>query len=274
TGRAYIFYNDGSIPTTAATADVIITGEASSYFSRGLTSGDFNADGRTDLVIGAYGYSGSTGRAYIFYNDGSIPTTAATADVIITGEATSQFGVNLTAGDWNADGRTDLVVGANIYSTNTGRAYIFYNDGSIPTTAGTADVTITGEATNNYFGISLTAGDLNADGRTDLVIGAYGYSTNTGRTYIFYNDGSIPTTAATADMTITGSATSQDFGSRIYIADFKSDGIMDLLVGSQQYSTYTGRLYIFTSETASEAELPGTFYLKGTGKMKGTGKLK
>jgi hypothetical protein len=30
------------------------------------------------------GYSTNIGRAYLFYNDGSIPTTAATADVIIT----------------------------------------------------------------------------------------------------------------------------------------------------------------------------------------------
>ncbi|TXH02226.1 MAG: hypothetical protein E6P95_00350, partial [Candidatus Moraniibacteriota bacterium] len=246
TGRAYIFYNDGFISTPAATADVIITGEAFSYFGISLTAGDFNADGKTDLAVGAYGYSTNTGRAHIFYNDGSIPTTAATADVTITGETTSNlFGRYLTAGDFNADGKTDLAVGAYGYSSYIGRTYVFYNDGSIPTTAGTADVTITGEATNNYFGSSLTAGDFNADGKTDLAVGASGYSTNTGRAYIFYNDGSIPTTAGTADVTITGEATSNSFGSSFAASDFNADGRTDLAVGAYGYSTNTGRAYIF-----------------------------
>ena len=156
-----------TVPGQSNTGSVV-TGEATSNsFGTSLTAGDWNSDGRTDLAVGASDYSSGTGRAYIFYNDGSIPTTAATADVIITGESSSYFGEYLTSGDWNSDGRTDLAIVANWYSTNTGRTYIFYNDGSIPTTAATADVTITGEATNNYFGSSLTAGDWNSDGRTD-----------------------------------------------------------------------------------------------------------
>ena len=311
TGRTYIFYNDGSIPTTAATADVIITGEASSNFGFPLASGDFNADGKTDLAVGASGYSFSTGRTYIFYNDGSIPTTAATADVIITGEATSNyfgnslasgdwnsdgktdlavgaygygsnrgrvymytfndgvitgeatnnaFGYSLASGDFNADGKTDLAVGANAYSTKTGRAYIFYNDGSIPTTAASADVIITGETTSNYFGGSLVSGDWNADGRADLAVSARGYSTSTGRAYIFYNDGSIPTTAATADVIITGETTAVLFGYSFSSGDFNSDGKIDLVVGAYQYSSSTGRAYLFYSgsiitENASGADV-------------------
>ena len=50
----------------------------------------------------------------------------------------------------------------------------------------TADVTMTGEAANNYFGYSVsTAGDVNGDGYSDVIIGATGYSTNTGRAYVY-----------------------------------------------------------------------------------------
>jgi hypothetical protein len=49
----------------------------------------------------------------------------------LIGETTSNnFGYSLTSGDFNADGKTDLAVGANTYSSSTGRAYLFYNDGS------------------------------------------------------------------------------------------------------------------------------------------------
>jgi len=257
TGRVHIFYNDGSIPTTAATADVIIAGQGTyNFFGSALVSEDFNADGRTDLAVGAYGYSSSMGRVYIFYNDDTIPTTAATADVIITGQASNNaFGWLISSGDFNSDGKIDLVVSASNYSSYTGRAYIFYNDGTIPTTAATADVIITGEATSNYFGIAMTSGDFNADGKTDLAMGAYGYSSYTGCTYIFYNDGNIPTAAATADLKITGEINSDYFGISMTSGDFNADGRIDLVVGNK-----IGNAYIFyndglISNLASDADV-------------------
>ena len=37
-----------------------------------------------------------------------------------------------------------------------------------------ADLTMTGEATNNYFGNSVSsAGDVNGDGYADVIVGAY-----------------------------------------------------------------------------------------------------
>jgi archaellum component FlaF (FlaF/FlaG flagellin family) len=169
------------------------------------TSGDFNADGKTDLAVGAYTYSTSTGRVYIFYNDGSISTAATAADVIITGEATSNtFGFSLGFGDFNADGKTDLAVAAYGYSSFTGRAYLFYNGSIITENASGADIIITGETTSNTFGYSLASGDFNADGKIDLAVAAYGYSTFTGRAYIFYNGSIITENASGADIIITG----------------------------------------------------------------------
>ncbi len=314
TGRAYLFYNDSSLPTAATGADVIITGEANSQFGISMTAGDFNADGKTDLIVGATQYSSYTGRAYLFYNDGSIPTTAATADVMITGAANDSFGgafaagdfnfdgktdvlvlgaglakvflfyndgsipvtsatadvtitgfgipAALASGDFNADGRVDLAIGDMWQSSGdyTGKTYLFYNDGSIPTTAGTADLTITGETTSNYFGIALTSGDFNADGKTDLAVGARAYSSSTGRTYIFYNDGSIPTTAATADVIITGEGANNYFGYSLTSGDFNTDGRVDLAVGAPVYSSNAGRTYIFYNDgsiptTAASADV-------------------
>lgn len=247
TGRVYIFYNDGSIPTTTAAADVIITGETTSnYFGYDVSTYDYNHDHKDDLLVGAYGYSSNAGRVYAFYNDGSYVATAAGADSIITGEG-GYFGVYIQHGDLNADGTMDLIVGANGILGNAGRVYIFYNDGSIPTTAATADASITGEATSNLIGQrgTIAVADLNADGRDDLVIGAYGYTASVGRVYILYNDGDYPTNVATADVIITGEVSNSSFGWTVASGDVNADGKDDLIVGAYTYGAYTGRAYIF-----------------------------
>ncbi|MDZ4385114.1 MAG: FG-GAP-like repeat-containing protein, partial [Candidatus Moranbacteria bacterium] len=248
-GKIYIFYNDGSISNSAALADVIITGEASSRFGVSIAAGDFNSDGRMDLAVGGDYYITQTGRTYIFYNDGSYPTEAASADAIITGTATTdRFGQVLAAGDFNSDGRTDLAVGAPLYGSNNGRAYIFYNDGSYPAAAIDADIQIAAEGINDYFAIKIAVGDLDSDGIDDLIIGAYYYNSYTGRAYIFYNDGSIPTLAADANAIITGEGTLNNFGTNLACSDFNSDGRTDLIVSAPQYATYTGRAYIFYND--------------------------
>jgi hypothetical protein len=173
----------------------------------------------------------------------------------------------------NADSKTDLVVSAASYSTNTGRVYIFHNDGSIPTTAATADVIITGEASGNYFGYVLVVSDFNANGIDDLAVGAYGHSSDTGRVYVFYNDNYASTsTAAAADIILSGEATSNYFGNSLASGDFNTDGKTDLAVGAIGYGSSAGRVYIFTTEAKVIAEASNT--LRGTSTFRGTVKLR
>ena len=92
--------------------------------------------------------------------------------------------VQFQAGDVNGDGYSDVIAGAYGYSTNTGRAYIYYGGATIDTVA---DVTMTGEAASNFFGRSVSiAGDVNGDGYSDVIAGAFQYSSATGRAYIYY----------------------------------------------------------------------------------------
>ena len=98
------------------------------------------------------------------------------ADVTMTGETTpNYFGRSVSAaGDVNGDGYSDMIVGAEGYASSTGRAYIYFGGASMNNTA---DVIMTGEAPSNYFGRSVsTAGDVNGDGYSDVIVGAYGYS--------------------------------------------------------------------------------------------------
>ncbi|HLC95590.1 MAG TPA: FG-GAP-like repeat-containing protein, partial [Patescibacteria group bacterium] len=261
-GESIFFYNDNGYPTNAENADVIIIGDTNIPFGRALVAGDFNADGRTDLVASTDAYNTNGGRVYIFYNDGSIPTTVAEADVIISTEAFGEFfGSSLVGGDFNADGTIDLAVGATRHPGGSliGRVYIFYTDGTnnfgTATCSGTpaacsatnADILITGVSSGDYFGLSLGAGDWNADGKTDLVVGSTAASS--GRAYIFYN-GSITTESSSgADVMITGESSGNNFSKSFASGDFNADGTIDLAVGAYTWGGGgAGRVYIFYND--------------------------
>ena len=54
---------------------------------------------------------------------------------------------------------------------HAGRAYIYFGGASMDNIA---DVTMTGEAAGDNFGISVsTAGDVNGDGYSDVIVGAH-----------------------------------------------------------------------------------------------------
>ena len=67
-----------------------------------------------------------------------------------------------------------MIVGADnndAGGSDAGRAYIYFG-GAIMNN--TADVTLTGAAAGDKFGHSVsTAGDVNGDGYSDVIVGAY-----------------------------------------------------------------------------------------------------
>ena len=158
-----------------------------------------------------------------------------TEDVTMTGEAISNFfGVSVSsAGDVNGDGFSDVIVGAYRYSSDTGRAYIYFGGTSMDNIA---DVTMTGVAEFTNFGISVSsAGDVNGDSYSDVIVGAVGYSSSTGRAYIFLGGASMNNTA---DVTMTGETTFNEFGESVSSAgDVNSDGYSDVIVGAAGYSS-------------------------------------
>ena len=183
-GRAYLYLGSGS--GLSATPALTLTGEAgSSQFGISVASaGDVNGDGYADLVVGAAGHNGNQGRAYLYLGSGS--GLSATPALTLTGEAgSSQFGISVaSAGDVNGDGYADLLVGAYLYNSGQGRAYLYLGSGS--GLGATPALTFTGEATGDQYGLSVaSAGDVNGDGYADLVVGARGYNSSQGRAYLY-----------------------------------------------------------------------------------------
>ncbi len=259
TGKSYIFFGGSSISgnINASLADVTMTGEATnnSFGSTVSSAGDVNGDGYSDVIVGASGNNSNTGKSYIFFGGSSISgnINASSADVIMIGESTStRFGFSVSsAGDVNGDGYSDVIVGASANNSNTGKSYIFFGGSSISgnINASLADVTMTGEVISNNFGISVSsAGDVNGDSYSDVIVGASGNNSNTGKSYIFFGNSSISgnINASSADVTMTGEATSNFFGSSVSSAgDVNGDGYNDVIVGATGNNSFTGKSYIY-----------------------------
>jgi len=241
TGRAYVYYGSNTMDNLS---DIIFTGESSNInFGESVsTAEDVNGDGYSDLIIGASSYGGGIGRVYLYYGGSSMDNSE---DVIFNGTTLTNFGVSVSnSGDVNGDGYDDVIVGEkNADYSATGKAYIYFGGAAMNSTA---DLTMTGEATSNYFGASVSeAGDVNGDGYADAVTGAFGYNSNTGRSYLFMYgmNGTF-----NSDLSMTGAAILREIGASVSSAgDVNGDGYDDVIIGApfSAGGIYAGDAYIY-----------------------------
>ncbi len=243
TGRAYVYFGGSSMDNNA---DVEMSGESTdNYFGNSVsTAGDVNHDGYDDVIVGAPGYNSCDGRAYIYFGDSS-STMDNTADVILEDNGSGDcYGISVsTAGNVNGDDYDDVIVGAHYYADEYGVAYVYF--GGDPMNTG-ADVTMYGENKYDHFGYSVsTAGDVNGDNYDDVIVGAIGYSSHTGRAYIFYGD-TLTSMDNSADVTMDGESSDNYFGRSVSNAgDVNHDGYGDVIVGADGYNSNTGRAYVY-----------------------------
>jgi parallel beta-helix repeat protein len=170
------FFNASSVP--AAVISTVSGTNVDDRFGWNVSDcGDVNGDGEDDVIVGAPGYNGNQGRAYIFFGgSGFIGDLASdSADVILDGSwAGAQFGWDVSgAGDYNGDGINDTIVGAPGNNSDAGAAYVFYGSGSLggTITSNNANISIDGENTGDLFGCSVSdLGDVSKETTVDHVV--------------------------------------------------------------------------------------------------------
>ncbi|MFG0318391.1 MAG: integrin alpha [Planctomycetota bacterium JB042] len=204
------------------------------------TAGDLDADGYSDVIVGAPFFN-NVGQVRIFLGDANgLPTVA---DLTLNGSAASgEFGYSVaTAGDVDGDGRSDIVIGVRAYTgaiTGQGRAEIYRGSSSGSVLAFSPYAQLTIAQTNAFFGTSVsTAGDVNGDGFSDVIVGAPRAeqgTTREGLAYVFHGGASMsPTPSATLE----ANDDFANFGFSVSTAgDVDADGFSDVIVGAPNYN--------------------------------------
>ncbi len=240
-GRAYIYFGGLSMNNVA---DVIMTGEGD-YDEFGISvsnAGDVNGDGFSDVIIGADQYDlYGTGKAYVFL--GGVSMDNVPDAVMSGGGAGDQFGrFSSGAGDVNGDGYADVIVGMNGFNNGRDYAYVYFGG---PAIDNAADVTFS-EPSDLIFGFGVsTAGDINGDGFSDVMVTAWIYD-NVSNVYIYYGGSDMNNVS---DTILYGEGTNDRFGLALSTAgDVNDDGYSDLIIGAPEYNNYTGKAFLFMSD--------------------------
>ena len=184
--------------------------EVGQNFGFSVAAGDVNGDGNIDLVIGAPNTSSGKGRVYVVFGSGTRVTTTldlfftslnGSNGFIIDGVASGdQLGTAVAVLDMNGDGTKDIVVGTPSANSNDGQVTVVMGKAGLGS-SGTVDIsslgalggsvsvgtdgfTVAGSGSEKAGTSLANAGDINGDGREDLLIGAPGYNSGQGKAYL------------------------------------------------------------------------------------------
>jgi flagellin-like protein len=215
-----------------------------------VSSGDFNGDGISDVLIGAHyadPNSDNSGESYIVFGSDSLSGIIElnTANVTFNGiDEYDHSGISVSSGDFNGDGIADVLIGAYDADPNeiiaAGQSYIVFGsselNGVINLT--NANVTLNGINVGDHSGWSVSSGDFNGDGFDDVLIGAYSASPNdnfgAGESYVVFGSESLTgiINLTDANIILNGIDGNDRSGKIVSSGDFNGDGFDDVLIGA------------------------------------------
>ena len=191
-GRSYISFGGPAGPSAMGLNVEIIGASGTDLLGFSVSGGgDIDGDGYDDVIIGAKGASPngvrSAGQTYVVFGGPSLPSRISvnSPSVLKINGANrwDQSGFSVShAGDWNADGFDDILIGAPLSGAyNAGASYVVFGHPNLRNTQaislgklnGTNGFKLLGIDRYDYSGFSVKyAKDTNGDGFADIIIGA------------------------------------------------------------------------------------------------------
>jgi hypothetical protein len=260
TGGVQVYYGSMNAGVFDGGTVLPIGGAAGDSIGAALATGDFDDDGFDDLAVGIPGQASSAGAVFVLYGSAAGLTSGGqllqqnNPDIEDVGEANDKFGFALAAGDFNANGKSDLVVGIP-NENGSGAIQIFFGASSglgldlVNDILWTQNSVAGTSEPNDKFGFALATGDFDDDGRSDLAIGSPGEAlgisneiTDSGSVAVLYGTPGgvsfdLARTQGWGQGGLLGLETAElgdRFGESLAVGDFDGDGRQDLMVGHPQ----------------------------------------
>ncbi len=253
----------------SGTSSAVLGGQLSYRAS----AGDVNGDGLSDVLLlarrSAFVVFGKSDPDSLLVDD--LAQTAQGFAIVpsATSSIPELFAI-ASAGDVNGDGLGDIVVGVPD-TPEGGRGYVVFGKAEAEdvvledVAAGVGGFVITGSAPPAALGATVSGADVNGDGFSDVLLGAWGdYAPgNLGKAFVVWGS-ATPTAVDIADVQagVGGFAVEtvrQENFARVVsgAGDLNGDGLEDILVGaaashSQEIGEYAGRVYVVLGKTTTE----------------------
>ncbi|HTK76322.1 MAG TPA: VCBS repeat-containing protein, partial [Gemmataceae bacterium] len=231
--------SNGGIPAKAKVINgatgLLVSGNllaGSTYTGKiSVAVGDVDNDGKADVVLGTN--EGGSPRVRVFHGGDFAKIKGFSA-----GPTTGFIGrTTVGVGDMNNDGKADIVVSA-LYTGRTrvaGFSGASIAPGMTPTSVFTK-FALTGDYVSGLF---LAVGDVNGDGRADLVVGSP--QTKTSNVTVFSGKDLVDNNTRTAIASFTPPNSKKRTGEKVAVRDIDGDGTMEILTSSgEMVSAFQG----------------------------------
>ena len=259
--------------------DGVIAGDASGASVN--SAGDLNGDGFSDVIVSAFGASPNgtaSGSNYVIFGKASGFDAALTLSDLDGSNGFRLDGISAddlsgnsasSAGDINGDGFADFIIGAYGADPNgnySGSSYVVFGKAAsfgatvdLSTLNGSNGFRVDGGSAYDRSGKSVSsAGDVNGDGYSDLIIGAPDTDFNgyySGSSYVVFGKASgfdttlnLSNLDSNSGFRLDGVAAFDSTGFSVSSAgDVNGDGFADLVVGaplSDGNGDYSGSSYV------------------------------
>src|SRR5437016_2737494 len=221
-------YSRGSVGLLLGNGDGTFLGPVSfdsgGEYAYGVAVGDINGDGKLDLFVANFCADSTcaSGGVAVFLGKGD-----GSFQPVVTYGSGGLDSYSVAVGDVNEDGKPDLLV-ANYYSADGN----YYSNGTVGVLLGNGDGTFQAAVSYGSGGsgpVSLAVGDVNGDGKPDVVVANQCASSDC-------TNGTVGVLFGKGNSTF-GRVVSYESGgyqaSWVAVADVSGDGRPDLLVANQ-----------------------------------------